>query len=70
MPCGTASDHSAASGTTYLPLAGFFNALRPFTSTEMVCVVPGAANALMSKFDGVNAVVCVATTRPSTDNVA
>ena len=35
-----------------------------------MCVVPGAAYALMSKFDGVNAVVWVATTRPSTDSVA
>ena len=33
-------------------------------------MVPGAANAVMSKFDGVKAVVRVATTRPSTDSVA
>src|SRR5688572_5191507 len=69
MPCGTASDQGAASGTRYLP-AGVFNALRPFTFTLIVCVVPGAAKAVMSKFDGVNAVVWVATTRPSTDRVA
>ena len=36
----------------------------------IVWVVPGAAYALMSKFYGVNAVVWVATTRPSTDSVA
>ena len=47
-----------------------FNAPRPFTFTVIVWVVPGAAYALMSKFDGVNAVVWVATTRPSTDSVA
>src|SRR4051794_12002011 len=70
MPCGTASAQSAASGTSYLPFAGFFRAPLPFTSTVMVCVVPGAAYALMSKFDGVKAVVLVATVRPSTDRVA
>src|SRR3954465_5727779 len=69
MPCGTASDQSAATGTVYLP-ALVFSALRPFTSTLCVCVGPGAGAALVSKFDGVNAVVCVATTRPSTDSVA
>src|SRR4051794_20126392 len=69
MPCGTDSDQSAATGTRYLPLEPF-SAPRPFTSTVIVWVVPGAAYALMSKFDGVNAVVWVATTRPSTDSVA
>src|SRR3954468_22393361 len=69
MPCGIASDQSAATGTRYLPLEPF-SAPRPFTSTVIVWVVPGAAYALMSKFDGVNAVVWVATTRPSTDSVA
>src|SRR6266536_1003963 len=70
MPCGTASDHSAALGTRYLPFEEFLSAPRPFTSTLIVCVVPGAANALMSNFDGVNDVVWVATTRPSTESVA
>src|SRR3954452_25078820 len=69
MPCGTDSDQSAATGTRYLPLEPF-SAPRPFTSTVIVWVVPGAAYAEMSKFDGVNAVVWVATTRPSTDSVA
>src|SRR3954452_2272431 len=69
MPCGTDSDQSAATGTRYLPLEPF-SAPRPFTSTVIVWVVPGAAYAVMSKFDGVNAVVWVATTRPSTDSVA
>ena len=50
--------------------AGFFKALRPLTSTLIVWVVPGEANGVMSKFDGVNAVVWVATTCPSTDSVA
>ena len=69
MPWGIASDQSAASGTRYLPFA-FFRASRPLTFTLMVCVVPGAAYAVMSKFDGVKAVVWVPTTRPSTDSVA
>src|SRR3954452_23426027 len=69
MPCGTDSDQSAATGTRYLPLEPF-SAPRPFTSTVIVWVVPGAAYAVMSKFDGVNAVVWVATVRPSTDSVA
>src|SRR4051794_22666568 len=69
MPCGTASDQSAATGTRYLPEL-FFSAPRPFTATLIVCVLPGAAYAVMSKFDGVKAVVRVATTRPSTDSVA
>src|SRR3954464_13856648 len=70
IPCGTASAQSAPPGTRYLPFAGFFRAPLPFTSTVMVCVVPGAAYALMSKFDGVKAVVLVATVRPSTERVA
>src|SRR3954470_3733045 len=69
IPCGIASDQSAATRARYLPLEPF-SAPRPFTSTVIVWVVPGAAYALMSKFDGVNAVVWVATTRPSTDSVA
>src|SRR3954452_13438930 len=69
MPCGTDSDQSAATGTRYLPLEPF-SAPRPFTSTVIVWVVPGAAYAVMSKFDGVNAVVWVETTRKSTDSVA
>src|SRR4051794_18271003 len=69
MPCGTDSDQSAATGTRYLPPA-FLSAPRPLTSTVIVWVVPGAAYPVMSKFDGVNAVVWVATTWPSTDSVA
>ena len=42
MPCGIASDHSAAWGTRYLP-AGVFSAPRPLTATLIVWVVPGAA---------------------------
>src|SRR3954468_8090754 len=70
MPWGPASDQSAATGTVYLPFALFFIAPRPFTATLTVCVVPGAAYGVMSKFEGVKAVVRVATTRPSTDRVA
>ena len=40
------------------------------TSTLIVWVVPGAAKGVMSNFDGVKAVVWVATTCPSTDSVA
>ena len=42
IPCGIASDQSAATGTRYLPSAAR-NAPRPFTCTLIVWVVPGAA---------------------------
>src|SRR5213076_1183239 len=42
IPCGTASDQSAASGTRYRPLDAF-NAPRPFTATLIAWVLPGAA---------------------------
>src|SRR3954464_1072640 len=69
MPWGIASHHSAASGTRYLP-DEFFSALRPLTSTLIVCVEPGVTYAVMSNFEGVKAVIWVPTTRPSTDSVA
>ena len=46
-----------------------FSAWLPLTSTEMACCLPGVTNLVTSKTDGVNEVVLVATSLPSTDSV-
>ena len=62
-------DHPAATGTVSLP-ADVFSASRPLTATEIECRWPRLTTLVTSKTEGVNAVVFVPTTEPSTDSVA
>ena len=69
MPCATLADQSAAMGISHLPLL-FFIAWPPLMSTEIACCLPGVTSLVTSNTDGVNEVVFVPTSLPSTDSVA